>query len=303
MMANQVALIRREFWEHRAIYITPVVIALIVTLMTMATQIVASGFDEAVDLALLGASNVGEAERRVIVTMFLIGLNVNFVIAMWILTIFYCLDSLYAERKDKSILFWRSLPLTDAETVVSKLITALLVIPLVTLAVLIVTHLVNLVLASIWLTIEGADAGFMIWNLSTLFDVWSSTLIFLLAAPLWLSPFVGWFLFVSAWTKRSPFLVAFLPIVVLPLLEVSIFRTSFVSEALFERSVKIPLFSGSDVATLFDEDNFRVIRDVSVLSMVDLGKFLLSPGLWLGFVVCGLFTTAAIYMRRYRDES
>ena len=99
------------------------------------------------------------------------------------------------------------------------------------------------------------------------------------------------------------FLVAFLPIVVLPLLEYSIFRTSFVSEALFERSGKIPLFSGSDVATLFDEDSFRVIRDVSVLSMVDLGKFLLSPGLWLGFVVCGLSTTAAIYMRRYRDES
>ena len=226
---------------------------------------------------------------------------------MWILTIFYALDSLYAERKDRSILFWRSIPVTDSETVISKLLTALLVIPLVSFVLIVVTHLAVLLITSVWIGVRGGNAWHLIWASAPFFDNWTATLIFLLALPLWLSPFVGWFLFVSAFAKRSPFLTAFLPLAILPLVEKMLFNTGVFAEAFFVRSVKIPLFIELDtLERLFEEgDHFAMIEAarLSLLDLMDLGGFLLNPGLWLGIVVCGLFTAAAVYVRRYRDDS
>src|SRR5690606_3990958 len=132
MIANQVALIRRELWEHRSIYVTPLVIALIVSIMAITGQAVVSAFDQAGDSASTGATHVGPAGLAAGITVLVTGVASLLTMAMWVLTVFYCLDALYAERKDRSILFWRSLPCTDAETVVSKLLTAVIVIPLVT---------------------------------------------------------------------------------------------------------------------------------------------------------------------------
>src|SRR5690606_3229110 len=134
MIGNQIALIRRELWEHRAIYVPPIVIAGIIAIMTITGQAVVSAFDHAVDFAILGATNLGPAERAAAITVLMTGVSSLLIMAMWVLTVFYSLDALYAERKDRSILFWRSLPCTDAETVLSKLLTAIVVIPLVTFA-------------------------------------------------------------------------------------------------------------------------------------------------------------------------
>ncbi len=304
MIGNQLALIERELWEHRAIYITPLVIAVVMSLMSLTGQVTISAFGHEVDLAIFGASNVGETERRAAMTAFLVIFTSVFALGAWILMIFYSLDALYAERKDKSILFWRSLPVTDSETVISKLLTAALVIPLITFAFIVVTHLLNLILWSVWLSIQGGDAGRLLWSAAPLFDNWAATLIVVTAMPLWLSPLIGWFLFVSAFTKRSPLLIAFLPIFVVPMLEKMVFRTTMFWDAIFVRSFTPPLFKGIDAAEIFDEDNFQVTADtVSLLAQIDLAKFLSSPSMWLGLVACGLFTTAAIYIRRYRDES
>jgi ABC-2 type transport system permease protein len=307
MITHQKALIRRELWEHRAIYVTPLVIGFIVTLLSITGQVSVSAFDEAVDLAILGATNLGENERAAAINVLMISISSMFVFAMWILTIFYALDALYAERKDKSILFWRSIPVTDAETVISKLLTAVLVIPLTTFAVVAVTHLLVLFITSMWVAIQGANAWHLIWAAAPLLDNWLATLAFLIALPLWLSPFIGWFLLVSAYAKRSPFLLAFLPIIIVPLLEKSLVGTTIFAEAVFVRSAKIPLFSGIESAKYFFENEKELHRlsesGISLLSLLDLPAFLTSPGLWIGLVVCGMFTTAAIYVRRYRDES
>jgi ABC-2 type transport system permease protein len=307
VISTQVALLKREIWEHRAIYVTPLVIALIVSMMSITGQVAVSAFDQAVDIAILGATNLGEAERASAITVLMISISLLFILAMWVLTIFYSLDSLYAERKDKSILFWRSVPITDAETVVSKLVTAMVVIPLVTFVVLAATHIVVLSISSIWVSFRGANAGHLIWQAAPLLDNWIATLIFLLAIPLWLAPFIGWFLLVSAYTKRSPLLVAFLPIIVLPMLERSLVGTRLFADAIFVRSGKMPLFQGIDTLGLWSDDSEALHElgraGISFLSLVDLNGFLASPGLWLGLVVCGLFATAAIYVRRYRDES
>lgn len=304
MIRTQIALIKREIWEHRSIWVTPAAIAVVTILMAATGLAIGEGFRYAADMAIVGASNVGETERRALLTGALSGVTFLFVFAMWILTVFYCLDSLYAERKDKSILFWRSLPITDTETVVSKLVVALLAIPGVTLVGIVVTQLANLVVMSVWVSGKGGSPGHLLWDFGALFDIWGATLIFLVTVPLWLSPFVGWFLFVSAFAKRSPLLVAFLPIVVVPMLERMILGTSYLAKAIFVRSAKMPLFGDISPEKLFDEERMALAAEnVSLLSMIDVGRFLLSPSLWTGLVVCGLFTTAAIYVRRYRDES
>lgn len=304
MISNQLSLVRRELWEHRAIYIAPLVIALVISLMSLTGQVTISAFGHEVDLAIIGASSAGEIERQAAITAILMVFTSIFALGAWILMIFYSLDALYAERRDKSILFWRSLPVTDAETVISKLLTAVLVIPLTAFAFVVVTHLLNLILWSIWLSIQGGDAGHILWSAAPLFDNWAATLIIAVAMPLWLSPLIGWFLFVSAFTKRSPLLIAFLPMFVVPMLEKLVSSTSLFWDAIFARSVRPPLFKGIDVFRIFDEDNFQIAADTaSLLAKIDLARFLSSPSMWLGLVVCGLFTTAAIYIRRYRDES
>lgn len=305
MIANQVPLLKRELWEHRAIYVTPVVIALLVSLMSITGQVTISAFGQKVDVAILAATNVGEDVRAAAIGVLMTGVSSLFAIAMWILIVFYALDALYAERKDRSILFWRSMPCSDAETVVSKLLAALFVIPLVTFAAIIVTHLVVLVCTSVWVSVRGANAWHLIWSAAPFVDNWAATAAFLFALSLWLSPFVGWFLFVSAYTRRSPLLVAFLPIAILPMLEKSLLGSTVLAQAFFVRSAQLPLFRGMGTADFLDLEGPRLPDNLSftLLSYLDLARFFSSAGLWLGLIVCGLFTAAAIYLRRYRDDS
>lgn len=305
MIQTQAALLQRELWEHRAIYVAPIVVAALVSLVALTGHV--SFTVEHVKLGIIGISNLPENARAAVLSGIMIGLSTEFVFVMCILAIFYALDSLYAERKDRSILFWRSIPVTDAETVISKLLTVFIVIPLVSFVMVVVTHLAVFLISSVWIAIRGGNAWHLIWASAPFFDNWAATLLFLLALPLWLSPFTGWFLFVSAFTKRSPFLTAFLPIAILPLLEKMVFDTAVFAEAFFVRSVKMPLFIDlHTMERLFEEGEefaMRADAELSLLGLMDVGGFLTSPGLWLGLVVCGLLTAAAVYVRRYRDDS
>ena len=304
MINHYIALMKREFWEHRSIWVTPIAIASVVTLGTLTALMFAGEFAQELDVAIFGAQNIaGDAERKAVLTGFFVGSSWLFLIALAILTVFYALDSLYAERKDKSILFWRSLPVTDAETVLSKLATAVVLIPAVTIAGIIATHVVNLIVTSIWVSVKGGSAGTLIWGSVPLLDNWLAAIVVIYAMAVWMSPFLGWFLFVSAWTKRAPLLMAFLPLVLIPMIEGIFFRSAHFAEAVWGRSAKIPVFAGIDMERFFDEGHARMSEEmVSLLAHLDLGKFLTSVDTWLGIVVCGLLTSAAIYVRRYRDE-
>lgn len=305
MIKHQYALIRREIWEHRSLYITPAVVGLVLVLAVLTAFVFASGYQEIVDIGIVGAQNVvGDGERRAAMFALLMGNTAPFFVATAILTIFYCLDSLYAERKNKSILFWRSLPITDSETVVSKFLTAAIAIPVIAWGVIIVTHIVVLLLAGIYVGVQGGSSGFLIWKSAPVFDVWSGLLLFMLTLPIWFSPFIGWFLFVSAWTKRSPLLMAFLPLLIVPTLEYWIFRSHLILDAIQSRFEQLPMFSGIDPERFLEEHDFIENADlVSLISYIDIGKFLTSPAMWAGVIVCALFLTAAIYVRRYRDDS
>jgi ABC-2 type transport system permease protein len=311
MIGHYVALIRRELWEHRSIYVTPLVIASIVTLGTLTALVFVGGeFREELDFAIFGAQNAaGDTGRKAVLTGLFVGSSWLFLLGLGVLTVFYALDSLYAERKDKSILFWRSLPVTDAETVISKLLTALLVIPAVAAVGIIVTHLINLVITSVWVSFQGGDASLLIWESVPLLDNWLAMIIVLFALSIWMSPFVGWFLFVSGYTRRAPLLMAFLPLVLIPMIEGIFLRSKHFAEAVWGRSASIPIFADIDIERFFDEENpFHGAHDItkeisSLLAHLDVAKFFGSVDTWIGIVVCGLLTTAAIYVRRYRDES
>lgn len=305
MINHYLALIKREIWEHRSIWVTPAAIASIVTLGTLTALMFAGEFAHELDVAIFGAQNLaGDTERRAVLTAFFVGSSWLFLLGLSILTIFYALDSLYAERKDKSILFWRSLPVTDAETVISKLATAIIVIPAVAIVAIIATHIVNLIVTSIWVSMKGGAAGTLIWGSVPLFDNWIAAIVVIYCFAIWMSPFLGWLLFVSAYTKRAPLLMAFLPLILIPMIEGIFLRSAHFAEAVWGRGAKIPLFSGIDIQTFFDEDKMRLNEEmISLLSTIDFGKFVTSVDTWIGIIVCGLLTTAAIYVRRFRDES
>lgn len=306
MIANQAALIRRELWEHRAIFVTPIVIGLLLSLAVLMTGGLASMVpDDMVAKGIVAASNAAsDLHRSAIVNGLLFVPSTIIFVGMSILVIFYSLDSLYTERKDKSILFWRSLPVTDAETVLSKALTAAIVIPLVSFAVIVATQLVSLVLMSLWIVFQGGDAVHLIWQPVKLFNVWATTIAGILALSLWLSPFLGWFLFVSAFAKRMPLLLAALPIIVIPMIEARINMGHLFFNAFFRRTIEPGLINEEHVENLkLGMDLTLSAEVVDPWAALDLAGFFSNPSLWTGLVVCGLFVTGAIYMRRYRDES
>lgn len=309
MIGHQLALIRREIWEHRSIWITPAAVATVVTFLAIAVVIMVAAFGEAVnpDIEKIADATVPDSIRRAALAGILVGNTLVFLLAMWFLTVFYCLDALYAERKDRSILFWRSLPITDAETVVSKLLTAFFAIPVATMIAVMVSHLLNLIIMSIWLATAGANPTRFIWGAVPLFDAWAAGFIVLFALPVWLAPLLGWFLFISAWAKQGPLLRAVLPIAILPILEYIIFKSWNLGSAILDRLrlETMPIFDIQGFASRFDTDDIRsmVAEDINLVSLLDIPAFMSSAEVWAGLLVCGLFATAAIYVRRYRDES
>ena len=291
MIQTQLALIRRELWEHRAIYVVPIVLILLVSLTSVTGQVAISSLDEEINLAILGTANLTENERGMAITGVMLGVSWLFFLTMLALSYFYSLDALYAERKDKSILFWRSLPVTDAETVVSKLLTASIVIPAVTFAAIVITHVLVLAISSVWVGMRGVDGGSLIWGSAPLMQNWLATLIALVVLPIW-----------------SPFLLAVLPLFVIPMLERILLGTTVFAEMLFGRSpFNVPIIR--EMPSLGDDEidgeDLRQLAEsgVNILEFIDVGRFLSSGAVWIGVIVCALFCAAAVYVRRYRDES
>ena len=179
-----------------------------------------------------------------------------------------------------------------------------MLIPTVAIIAIVATHLVDLIITSIWVSMKGGDAGMLIWGSVPLFDNWVATAIAIFAMAVWMSPFLGWFLFVSAYTKRAPLLMAFLPLVLIPMIEGIFFRSAHFAEAVWGRSAKIPLFADMNFERFFEDGHPRVSEEMaSLLGHIDFTRFVTSVDTWLGIIVCGLLTTAAIYVRRYRDDS
>ena len=217
---------------------------------------------------------------------------------------FYLLDALYAERKERSILFWKSLPITDTETVLSKVATAVFVMPVLVLVVIAITHIAMMLLTTGFIWAGGGSAWQLLWGPAPMLDTWSFLLYALIVETLWYFPFIGWLLFASALARRTPFLWGVLPIVFTGIAEEMFLGTERFLTMIGDR------LQGVFPTVIRDRDfGIRSMRgeDWEVMGklsdMIHPADVITDPALWGGFAIGAGFITVAILLRRYRDDS
>jgi ABC-2 type transport system permease protein len=274
-------LVRRELWEHGSLVWAPLAMALTIIVVSLVSGMVKGSVD--IDL---GEDRplpelFGDAEKqRGIFTLVMAGLVLPQLLVAFVVVFFYLLDGLFTERRDRSILFWKSLPVSDAKTVLSKLFVALVAVPLWSWALSLVVGLV--VFGVLAAQVSGTPAaGLGTWHGVTWLAVQASLLGKLAIGVLWYLPVAGWLLLVSVLAKRAPFLWATLPFLVLSLAE------------------RIALGSNV-VGALVAQRLFGFREEVSLMSEFPL---LASPGLWIGVAVGAALVYAAIRVRRRSDDS
>jgi ABC-2 type transport system permease protein len=268
--------IRRELWENRSIYIAPLVVAVVVLIGFLIATIgrAMATFDLAQKAAVLGERN-DFAAGAIVATAFIVA-------------VFYCLDALHGERRDRSVLFWKSLPVSDLTTVLSKASIPLVVLPLITFAIVVVTQLIMLLLSSAALLISGlSPAPLTPWPQTTLILLYH----LLTVHVLWHAPIYAWLLLVSGWARRAVFLWAVLPLLAIGVIEKVAFNTSYFAAMLLHR--------------LTGPERLHLAAPGSVpahpMMTFDPGAFLSAPGLWIGLAFAAAFLAAAVRLRRYRE--
>jgi ABC-2 type transport system permease protein len=283
-------LVRREFWENRAIWIVPAVIGAALTLAALFGR---------VDLGLTSAD-----KSRELGGMVLFGFGVTFFAVMSIYSAWYLLDCLYADRKDRSVLFWKSLPISDTATVLAKLFTGLIAIPLVYFVAADVSTLLMAFIVSV--RAPGA-VGSSLWQPDVWLQLQVLWLYLIVTTAIWYLPFSGWLMVVGAWAKRAVMLWSILPPLAGFLLERWFFGSHVLGTALQERAFGYlprafnnwPDTSGWGTSAL-DRDRKAA---VSVWRMLDPLGFISSPATWVGLIVGVAFIVAAIQLRLRRTET
>ncbi len=277
--------VRRELWESRSIYLAPLGVAAVflfgflVSMITLPHRLRAAlALDPLQQHAAL-KQPYSLAAALIMGTAFIVG-------------IFYCLDTLHGERRDRSILFWKSLPVSDLTTVLAKASIPIVILPLLSFAVTVATQLVMLLLSSAVLLASGLSVA-TLWRQVPLFQMSLMLLYHLLTVHgFWYAPIYGWLLLVSAWARRAAFLWAALPLLAIGVVEKIAFNTSHFAALLRHRLAGPEAFSmtASGRASMMDP-----------LAHADPGKFLSAPGLWIGLVFAAVCLAAAVRLRRWRD--
>ena len=280
--------IRRELWENRSIYIAPLATAgvylfgFLISLFWVPRSMRGMGAHESLPPVNMLAMPYSHASMLIMLISLLVG-------------IFYSLDALHSERRDRSILFWKSLPVSDLTTVLSKASIPLVVLPLLTFAITVALHLIMLLLNAAVLLVSGSGTA-MPWA-PPLFEMELVTLYATAVMALWHAPLYGWFLLVSGWARRATFLWAVLPPLALAATEYIAFHTSYLGSLLQDRLLGF----AAGAFDLKDKNGAPIDAHFIPLAQLAPGRFLSSPGLWIGLVFAAIFLAAAVRMRRYRD--
>lgn len=285
-------LVRREFWENRAIWIVPSAIGIALTLAALFGRVEIADLPPSPDL------------RDQVGGLMLFAFGMTFFAVMGIYSAWYLLDCLYADRKDRSILFWKSLPISDTAAVLAKLFTGLIAIPLVYFIAADVTTL----LITFVISVRARSAfGGALWHVDLWLQLQVLWLYLIVTTAIWYLPFTGWCLAVSAWAKRAVSLWAVLPPLAVCLLERWFFGTHRVGSALYARVVDyLPLaFHHNSDRTRWSSvvvGNDSIDTPTSVWRLLDPLAFLSSPATWIGVAAGIAFIAAAIQLRRRRME-
>jgi len=273
--------VRRELWENRAIYLAPLAVAALFLLGFLISAIHPPA--QMRDAMALDPMRHQELVQQPYTFAAFFLMAISFIVA-----IFYSLDALYGERRDRSILFWKSLPVSDLITVLAKASIPVLIVPLVTFAVTLVAQLIMLLLSSAVMLARGQSLA-TLWSHLPLFQM-SLMLLFHLVAihGLQFAPIYSWMLLVSGWARRAPLLWAVLPPLAIGVAEKVAFNTHHFASLLGY------LFGGAPEITTGK-------MAMAPLTASALGEFLAYPGLWIGLAIAAALLAAAVRLRRYRE--
>lgn len=313
-------LMKREFWEHRGGFLwAPIItggIFLVLNIMAIITAevignrhgITIGGNNlqalianaDAGDLAQIGAA----LDLSLISATGLIGIVMGFVV------LFYCLGSLYDDRRDRSILFWKSLPVSNASTVLSKVASAVVLAPIIAIVVGIVVGLAQLMIFALVLSLHGMN----VWQMLGLAHPFRAVGALVSAIPLyalWALPAVGWLMLCSAWARTKPFLWAVAVPAVTGLL-VSWFDimgllnlpNGWFWSNIFQRSL-LSVFPGSNI--VFGgralDMNADANNPLSFIEPAHTYTLLGSPNLWAGVIIGAALIAGSVWFRRWRDDN
>ena len=294
-MNTAIWLIRREFWENRAIWLIPAVFGGLLILASLFGGYQVLG---AVDLTTVrSVVEAGALDGMVFIV-------VTFCIVMWIYSTWYLLDCLYADRKDRSILFWKSMPISDTATVVYKLSTALIVIPLLYFAI---ADLTTLLMAFVISVRAGSYIGSSLWRGEWWLQIQALWLYLIVTTALWYLPVAGWLLVVSAWAKRAVMLWSILPPLALVIAERVFLGSHVIASQLsarldgyFSHAFQYTPGAANWVTTEIGHDTINT--PVSVFRFLDPDGFVTSPATWIGVAVGVVLIVGAIQLRTRRTE-
>ena len=272
----------RELWENHSIYIAPSIVAAIILFGSFVGSFHLPGRRR-------NALLLDPAHRRAAIEMPYDIAAMMLIFTAFIIGVFYCLDALHGERRERSILFWKSLPVSDLTTVLSKATIPLVVLPLVSFAIIVFTQFIMLLLSTVALLPSGL-AG-TTWANFNLFRQSLILLYGLIAIALWHAPIYGWALLISGWARRATFLWAVLPLLAIGFFEKVTFNTSY-----FASMLKHRVMGFAPEAFAFTFTGGHNIDSPQLTP----GRYLSSPGLWIGLIVAAAFIGAAVRLRRYR---
>jgi len=315
-------LLKREFWEYRgAFFWTPVITSIVMLSLVLLALIIAETSANRAGMSLNGV-NFGEISSHLSegnAAKLYAGLNVGLLslgfpigIALFFVLFFYGIGALYNDRADRSVLFWKSLPISDTETVLAKVVTMAFVAPILAVAAMIALHFAFLVLMSVWVLVHGINP-MLLWSPTHLLTLWAKLALLIPINALWALPSIGWLLLCSSFARSKPFLWAVaLPVVSGVLISMFHLMSSLsLPSSWYWRNIVgrllLSIIPGTwvDVAELrhLDSDDRMPEALSDLLSLSSVGHLLTSPTFLIGIVAGVAMIVAAMYFRRVRTES
>ncbi len=315
-MKRLLALIHREFWENKgALRTTPLIIGGIYIVFLLMSIFTTAHFDnelytfrEAVRLLAEQPAEFRAAHGQEV----MLGSSIFFTVVLAFVVFFYLLGALYDDRKDRSILFWKSLPASDTLTVLSKLLVAMVVAPLIFWVVFILTQVVMAIIASLMVISVGENPWSLFLSVVNPLKAWFLLLVSYLASSIWFLPIYGWLLLVSSFAPRIPLLFAVLPPVVFAILQIWIdfLRTFTLNSNLFgiigewvansPAILSVGVHDGRGMLTLGAPLNKDFDHAVTVANIFDR---LLSLQMLAGLTIAAIFLAGALWMRHRATDS
>ncbi len=310
-------LVRREIWESPVAFKwTPLIIAGFLLLITMLVLVIGARVDNELVFTIDGIrmyAQMDDPQQR------LAGAGVMFSIAalfhqvMFLVVVFYLAGSLYDDRRDRSILFWKSLPVSDRMTVASKILTAAVAAPIIYLGGIALIQLILVLIASGYGLAAGIDVFSEIWGPANLPRVWLVTLIGSLVQSLWLLPIYAWLMFCSSWAPRLPILIAVLVPVLIGMFQhfwsfFSNFRLPDYNLMLMivERIGRGVMPSNIEWEAIVNERNSSInyAPDADMLlSLGSIGRYLASWEMWAGVAFGLILLAGAVWFRRRATDA